>query len=179
LFSQNGYNGAVADISGDRTNPLRGLKAFVASSHGWTASRLDLSSLAGHHVRLRWRIGGDTVVGSLGWYVDNVRTYTCNTTTTTLAADPNPVPSGTPTMLTATVDYRGSGSPVPDGTVVIFYARTPGTTSWGAPIGQATTAGGAASVPESPIATTEYQARVVRDGNANPSISPTVTVTVS
>jgi hypothetical protein len=180
---QNGYNGTIADVSGDRTNPLRGQQAFVASSHGWTATKLDLSSLAGHHVRLRWRIGGDAVVGSLGWYIDNVRAYTCNATTTSLSANPQTVAPAGSTTLTATVAYRGSGTPVSAATVTL-WRRADTTAAW-QQVGAAvvTDANGQASWGDAPPAgagsSELYQARVARGSNANPSTSPTVAVQVA
>jgi hypothetical protein len=68
------YNGTFApgNVLGERPG-------FVRSSFGYTASRLNLSGLAGQRVRFRFRIGTDTSVGSLGWIMDNVRIYTCGT----------------------------------------------------------------------------------------------------
>jgi bacillolysin len=70
------YGGAIA--SGFQ-NPLAGRNAFVKESFGYTASQLSLDSLAGQSVRFRFRIGTDEAVGNLpfGWYVDDVRIYTC------------------------------------------------------------------------------------------------------
>lgn len=75
LFTHNGYNGTL-DTG---TNPLGGRSAFVADSSGYLSSRLNLSSLAGQNVRFRFRIGSDSNVGDYGWFVDNVRVYTCTT----------------------------------------------------------------------------------------------------
>ena len=75
LFTHNGYNGTLASNS----NPLNGRSAFVADSSGYLSSRLNLSSLAGQNVRFRFRIGSDSSVGDYGWFVDDVRVYTCTT----------------------------------------------------------------------------------------------------
>jgi bacillolysin len=86
LFVNNGYNGVISNtddlwVHGYRDpNPLKGRRGFVRDSHGWTASRLDLSSLHGKRVLLRWRIGADDSVGGIGWFVDNVQSYSCNPT---------------------------------------------------------------------------------------------------
>ena len=61
-----GYLGTVASGFG---NPLAGRSAFVKSSFGYTATRLNLSSLAGQSVRFRFRVGTDSAVSSLGWLV--------------------------------------------------------------------------------------------------------------
>ncbi|MBI4334072.1 MAG: M4 family metallopeptidase [Chloroflexi bacterium] len=76
LFVENGYVGTI-DSGGD--NPLAGRRGFVALSYGYYSSRLDLSSLAGQNVRFRFRIGaGNTGFSSYGWFIDDVRLYTCS-----------------------------------------------------------------------------------------------------
>ncbi len=69
-----GYGG-VLDVG----NPLGARPAFVSDSFGYTASKLDLSSLAGESVRFRFRIGTDSILGDYGWFVDDIRIYTCAT----------------------------------------------------------------------------------------------------
>jgi hypothetical protein len=77
LMEDNGYNGVISAIY---TNPLKGRSAFVASSHGYISTRLNLATLAGKTVRFRWRMGLDSIgYGNLGWAVDNIKMYTCNT----------------------------------------------------------------------------------------------------
>jgi len=72
LITHNGYNGTL--YSG---NPLGAISAFSADSRGYISSRLDLSSLAGQNVRFRFRIGTDSTVYDFGWFIDDVRIYTC------------------------------------------------------------------------------------------------------
>ena len=80
LIDFNGYNGTVAIGGG---NPIEGRAAFVSSSHGYISTRLNLVSLAGKTVTFRWRMGLDLIgSGSFlespsGWWVDDVRLYTC------------------------------------------------------------------------------------------------------
>lgn len=74
LFSENGYNGTISDVFG---NPLGGRQGFGGVSFGYTASRLDLSSLAGDDVRFRFRIGTDSSIGDWGWFIDDIRIYSC------------------------------------------------------------------------------------------------------
>jgi Zn-dependent metalloprotease len=74
LISENGYNGTLSTLYG---NPLGGRPAFVGETYGYLSSRLDLSSLAGHDVRFRFRIGTDNSIDNLGWFIDDVRIYTC------------------------------------------------------------------------------------------------------
>jgi hypothetical protein len=39
--------------------------------------RLNLSSLAGQDVRFRFRIGTDSGFDDFGWFIDDIRIYTC------------------------------------------------------------------------------------------------------
>jgi bacillolysin len=73
---QGGYTGTITQ--GTR-NPLKGRRAFTARSRGWGATRLDLSSLAGRTVRVRFRTATDRSSGSFGWYIDDIRIYRCVT----------------------------------------------------------------------------------------------------
>ncbi len=72
LITHNGYNGTL-----EATNPFGAIPAFTADSRGYISSRLDLNSLAGQNVRFRFRIGTDEAVFDYGWFVDDVRIYTC------------------------------------------------------------------------------------------------------
>ncbi|MCC6455251.1 MAG: M4 family metallopeptidase [Caldilineaceae bacterium] len=74
LFDFNGYDGTISSID---TNPLGGRMGFLNESHGYISSRLDLSTLAGQDVRFRWRMGLDSSVYDWGWWLDDVRIYTC------------------------------------------------------------------------------------------------------
>jgi len=73
-FTHSGYNGIIASGYG---NPLGGKQAFVDDSHGYYSSRLNLTSLAGQSVRFRFRIGTDVSYDDYGWFIDDVRIYTC------------------------------------------------------------------------------------------------------
>jgi Zn-dependent metalloprotease len=75
LFTHVGYTGTISSFD----NPLGGRQAFVNESRGYTASRLNLSSLAGQNVRFRFRIGTDSSIDNLGWFIDDVRIFVCQT----------------------------------------------------------------------------------------------------
>jgi Zn-dependent metalloprotease len=77
LYTGNGYNGTISSGTG---NPLAGRKAFTSTSYGYQSSRLNLSTLAGQNMRFRFRIGADNGAGLIGWFVDDVRIYTCGGT---------------------------------------------------------------------------------------------------
>jgi Zn-dependent metalloprotease len=81
LFVENGPNGLISTAYG---NPLGGQTGYVYDSGGSTASRVDLSSLAGQSIRFRWRVGSDSSVYDWGWFVDNVEVYTCRSTVSEL-----------------------------------------------------------------------------------------------
>jgi bacillolysin len=85
LFTHNGYNGTISNSFG---NPLGGRQAFVRESNGYISSRANLSSLAGQNVRFRFRIGTDSEFGDYGWFIDDVRVYTCDSDDTTPPAKP-------------------------------------------------------------------------------------------
>ena len=74
LINFNGYKGTIYN---DWNNPLRGRSAFVGSSHGYITTRLNLASLAGQTVTFRWRMGLDDIGSAWGWWVDNIKVYTC------------------------------------------------------------------------------------------------------
>jgi Zn-dependent metalloprotease/PKD repeat protein len=92
------YNGA-ADSASD--NPLAGSPGFVRDSYGYTASELDLSSLAGRSVRFAFGLAtaSKSVEPDIGWFVDDVRLYTC------VACEAPPVPTG----VTSTASEVASG----------------------------------------------------------------------
>jgi hypothetical protein len=74
LIDYNGYKGRIYSLYG---NPLGGRSAFVGSSHGYISTRLNLASLAGKRVSFRWRMGLDNGGYAWGWWVDNIKVYTC------------------------------------------------------------------------------------------------------
>lgn len=89
LFTTNGYDGAITSPF-TPYNPLKGRQAFRANSWGYQSSRLDLASFKGGNVRFRFRVGADGDYAGWGWFIDDVRIYTCVTA-------PTPTPSPTPT----------------------------------------------------------------------------------
>jgi hypothetical protein len=106
-------------------NPLARRAAFVGTSRGYTSSRATLTSLAGKGVRVRFRIGADQTIGDAGWFIDNVRFYSC---VPLLNLSPAPAVAMGPVTLTwgndvaraaagATASYRtasaGPGSALP------------------------------------------------------------------
>jgi hypothetical protein len=83
LFSAGAdYDGTITSGSG---NPLSGRAAFTYRSHGYTGTQLNLSSLAGQTFKVRFRIGSDAGVAGSGWYLDDVRIYTCTACTYNLS----------------------------------------------------------------------------------------------
>jgi len=73
LFTHNGYNGTIDACC---SNPLAGRSAFVDDGQGLGSSRLSLGS-GGGNIRFRFRKGTDTSAYDRGWFIDDVRIYTC------------------------------------------------------------------------------------------------------
>ena len=57
-----------------------GRDVFGNISQGYYSSRADLSALAGQPVRFRFRIGTDAFGDAYGWFIDDVRLYSCTST---------------------------------------------------------------------------------------------------
>ena len=74
LIINNGYGGTIFPYW---YNPLAGRRAFVGTSHGYISTRLNLASLANKTVKFRWRMGLDDIGYMWGWWLDDVRIYTC------------------------------------------------------------------------------------------------------
>jgi hypothetical protein len=111
LFVDNGYNGL---IDGNPSNPLYGGDGFVSVSWGYGSSRLDLGTLKGYMVRFRFRVASDEQIADYGWFVDDVRLYTCD-------AAPVDTPTPTATVTTgATASPTASRTPNPNLTRELF-----------------------------------------------------------
>lgn len=117
------YGGVIDSGFG---NPLAGRRAFVADSLGYAASQLNLGSLAGQNARFRFRMGTDNSVDDLGWFIDDVRIYTCGASPArTLRINDVTRAEGnsgtTPFAFTVTL------SPASTGTVTVHYTTANGT----------------------------------------------------
>jgi Zn-dependent metalloprotease len=177
----NGYN--VTDlISTAYGNPLGGRSAFVRESNGYISSRLDLSTLAGQSVRFRFRIGSDSSVDDYGWFIDDVRIYTCSS-----GATDTPTPTGSPTATntptdtptptdTATATNTPTDTPTPTDTATA--TDTP--TSTATPTGSATatdTPTSTATPTGSATATNTPTNTATPTSSATATNTPTSTVT--
>lgn len=113
VFTDNGYVMKI-DYNETSRNFLFGQPVFTnpdqeSNGSGWGQSRIDLSALglkAGQTLRLRWEMGTDEgCEGRQGWYIDNVRIYTCSVAPTVqFALDSTIVGEG----------EAGTARPVPD-----------------------------------------------------------------
>lgn len=106
------YNGTITT---NDTNPLGGRSAFVSDSYGYTATRLDLSSLAGQSVRFRFHIGTDSAGDDYGWFIDDARIFTCADSCTPDLVITTGTVTGTETRvgcntITAGTDFGVAGS---------------------------------------------------------------------
>ena len=70
-------NGPTRHVKGSTS---AGFTGFAGDSHGYGSSQVDLSSLAGQTVRLVFRVEGDPRYAFYGWWIDDVRLYSCSST---------------------------------------------------------------------------------------------------
>jgi Zn-dependent metalloprotease len=75
---QSWVNGPSETINADFGNPAGGRQGFGGDSHGYVASRVDLSAFAGETVRPQFTMNTDFSLTYVGWYVDDVLVYTCD-----------------------------------------------------------------------------------------------------
>jgi hypothetical protein len=82
-FTFNPYNDTLATTNNDNT--MAGQAAWTGGDGGavsskWGQSQIDLSRISvdpGDTVQFRWDLGSDGCNGWDGWYVDDVRVYSC------------------------------------------------------------------------------------------------------
>jgi Zn-dependent metalloprotease len=125
------YNGRISDCC---LNPLKNKRAFTRDSRGYTASQLDLASLAGRTVSFRFRLGTDSSVGDAGWFIDDVHLYQCiappasptstPTPTEDLPSTETPPASDTPTITTPTETATATASATPSVTATATPTAT-------------------------------------------------------
>ncbi len=138
-----GYTGAIATGYG---NPIGGRQAWTGGSLGAMSQVVaDLSAYAGQTTILRFRLACDSGVGSMGWYIDDVRVSFAGpaptlTSTSTATSTPTGANTSTPTLTstataTSTPTSVSSSTPTssptpsatpPFGTVTPVPSETPG-----------------------------------------------------
>ena len=77
---------------------------------------------------LRWRIGADEQVGDLGWFVDDVQSYSCNPTHISIAA-PSKVRAGRPALVAGHVVRAGTTAALA-GLPVTLWEKPHGGSAW-------------------------------------------------
>jgi bacillolysin len=70
----NGPRGRIEDLYG---NPAGGQLGFGRDSHGYVASRANLTTYAGHALKPGFVMNTDNSIAYPGWYLDDIRVYTC------------------------------------------------------------------------------------------------------
>jgi Zn-dependent metalloprotease len=96
----NGPHDVITDQFG---NPSGGRVGFSRDSRGYLASRMTLTRYAGHAVSPRFTMNTDNDSMDVGWYLDDVRIYTCGRA---------PVPTSTPRITgAATIGARLTAVP--------------------------------------------------------------------
>jgi hypothetical protein len=69
-FVSGGYTGAIDGTAG---NPLAGRMAWSGNSGGYINTVINMgSTVTGHTIKLRFRMGTDEAVGITGWRVDTL-----------------------------------------------------------------------------------------------------------
>ncbi|GEM_PF-2191321 len=68
-FASGGFDGTVSASYG---NPIGGKRAWCGSRTTWTQATVNLGSLNGNTVRVRWHEGDDNTTAGTGWWVDTV-----------------------------------------------------------------------------------------------------------
>ncbi|MEI6689762.1 MAG: M4 family metallopeptidase [Thermoleophilia bacterium] len=124
----NGYSGTI-NAAGNSDNPLQGRAAFVNGSNGGHTTRIDLSSLVGHSVRVRFRVATDTGGADAGWYIDSARIYGCGVISPIAFGSTSP--ASTPVAPAVVKTPPASGTWTVDGaadSVRVFFTRNQGTT---------------------------------------------------
>ena len=112
-------NGPRDRIVKGQGNPAGGRLAFGRDSRGYLASRATLTRYAGHAVSPQFTMNVDNVNADLGWYLDDIRVYTCGR---------GPAPRSTPRVVgdpkvgSRLTAKPGAWSPTAAKTQVRWYA---------------------------------------------------------
>jgi len=84
-YTFNAYNEILHSADDFNTNPLAGEPAFSGTDEGlvagaWGQSQVSLADLAGpgDSVELQFELGVDSCLGAVGWYLDDMRVYSCS-----------------------------------------------------------------------------------------------------
>jgi hypothetical protein len=115
-YGSAGYTGQIGDPQGQAMNVLKGRQGYVATNKSWPASdmvKIDMgNSLAGHSVRVRFRIGTDDAVGDVGWQIDDISFQgITNTPFPALVQNMNECWPPATTSSTSSASGTGGGSP--------------------------------------------------------------------
>jgi uncharacterized repeat protein (TIGR01451 family) len=110
-FISGGYN---RTLSNSFNNPLPGRAAWSGDSGGFTGTSVGLPpAFGGHTLRFRWRLGHDSSVGAIGWFIDDV------SLTTDLCGQTSPA------VTLALVDDTASEFSLSDTAVISLHAPLP------------------------------------------------------
>ncbi len=98
-FIANGYTSNLATSAGGNNNPMAGQPAFTGGGNGsinsgWGQSRINLLALgildfntSPQNIKFKWRLGQDGCGAWLGWFIDDVRLYSCANPTVQFATE--------------------------------------------------------------------------------------------
>jgi hypothetical protein len=143
IITEGGYN---SNVGSGESSSLAGRQVWSGDSGGWQTARVDLSSLAGTDLLLRWRFATNLFGEDEGWYVDDVvidtTSFTCDAVSLVPGEASNPLGPGESFRIRANDGgYELSWAAPIDGGAAMEYRL------YGAPL----TGGSAAPVCESDL----------------------------
>jgi bacillolysin len=107
------YNGLIL------AGPTSGTNGFIESSHGYVSSRYEITTNAGDTIKFRFDLGTANVPDS-GWWIDDVRLYTCVPNTPPSAPELVSPADGATDVNSAEVEFKWKPS-TDDNSDVIDY----------------------------------------------------------
>jgi len=111
------YNGA--SVAG----PFAGMPAWIDDSHGWVSSRYHVTTNVGSKIKFRWLLGTGSSF-NYGWWIDNVRLYTCVANTPPTAPDLVSPGNGSTNMdSTVDTDFKWKPSTDTDGDTINYNLK--------------------------------------------------------
>jgi hypothetical protein len=126
FFARGGYTGTISTCCG---NPLAGRQAWTGNSGGFIDTDVDLTSLGGHTIALRWRMASDFSGSCEGWRVDTIF-IACERPTPTSTPAITPTPTAT---VTATPSATATATHPPTPTPTATFTATPTATATATP----------------------------------------------
>ncbi|MDQ6482446.1 M4 family metallopeptidase [Dyadobacter sp. LHD-138] len=144
-FTANGYNKLLYSAVAGNSNLLESQPAFTGSDKGgfkgsWGQSQIDLTAIGltpGSTIQFRWELGTDYCGGLDGWYLDDIRVYSCAVTPAVhFVTDQSAVNEGEATTVSGCMKYIDKTVTVqidkaPTNPVIVHFNTPTGTAKMG------------------------------------------------